>query len=287
MIHSHEPSSDLLSNVHGVVVPHPLPSRSIWDDPKLSSKIRKACAVARAGGYRYIWIDSCCIDKTSSSELSEAINSMYAWYGGADTCYAYLADVPSAEVPVTKDSPFSRSRWFTRGWTLQELIAPIELKFLSKDWELIGTKYDLAEVLEEITGISKEALLHEMALDGFSVAQRLSWASMRQTERKEDQAYSLMGIFDIYMPTLYGEGERALRRLQEEIMRRTPDQSLFAWGRTLRAPNMIMQGLKTGPSAPREAQIACKNDAASHLSLLAPSPDGFRYARTIRCIPPN
>ena len=189
-----------------------------------------ACQVARDAGYRYIWIDSCCIDKTSSSELSQAINSMYAWYGASRVCYAYLADVPPGDDPEYEGSVFRESRWFTRGWTLQELIAPVDVVFLSADWQTIGSKHYLGDVLEETTGIDQDALLHATELDKFSVAQRFSWASKRTTERVEDQAYSLMGIFDINMPTLYGEGERALRRLQEEIVRRTPDQSIFAWG---------------------------------------------------------
>ncbi|TBU25083.1 heterokaryon incompatibility protein-domain-containing protein, partial [Dichomitus squalens] len=192
-----------------------------------ASSQRMACKVARETGFRYLWIDSCCINRESSSELSEAINSMYAWYGDAGVCYAYLADVPPGATPQSRF--FRESRWFMRGWTLQELIAPDDLIFLNADWEIIGWKDDLFDVLEKTTGIDRRALLHETELEKFSVAQRFSWASMRETERVEDRAYSLMGIFDINMPILYGEGERALRRLQEEILRRTPDQSLFAW----------------------------------------------------------
>ncbi|TBU52816.1 heterokaryon incompatibility protein-domain-containing protein [Dichomitus squalens] len=201
----------------------------IWSDAKLSRKIRDACRVAREAGYRYLWIDSCCIDKTSSSELSESINSMWQWYGRAKVCFAHLADVPSGDDPRAAESTFRKSRWFTRGWTLQELIAPSAVIFLSDDWNVIGTKLTLISPLEEITGIPAEALLHTKSLDDFSVAQRLSWAARRETSRKEDRAYSLWGIFSINMPTLYGEGERAFRRLLEEIVRRVPDQSIFAW----------------------------------------------------------
>ncbi|KAM5546140.1 hypothetical protein V8D89_000266 [Ganoderma adspersum] len=206
--------------------------QSIWDDPELSPKIRDACRVARENGYRYIWIDSCCIDKSSSSELSEAINSMYQWYGLADVCYAYLADVPPRlrEDHQAEGSCFRESRWFTRGWTLQELIAPINVVFLSGDWTPIGSKHTLDSLIESVTKINHRALLHLEPLDKFSVAQRLSWAADRVTTREEDRAYSLLGIFDINMPTLYGEGDRAFRRLQEHIMQRIPDQSLFAWG---------------------------------------------------------
>ena len=204
--------------------------QSIWDDSKLSPKIWQACRIAREKGYRYIWIDSCCIDKSSSSELSEAINSMYKWYGLAAVCYAYLADVPPGEYHHAWGSAFRKSRWFLRGWTLQELIAPLSVEFLSQDWAPIDSKHGLVDLVESVTKIDERALLHLGPLDTFSVAQRLSWAANRETTRVEDRAYSLLGIFDINMPTLYGEGDRAFRRLQEQIMQRTPDQSLFAWG---------------------------------------------------------
>ncbi|TBU24448.1 heterokaryon incompatibility protein-domain-containing protein [Dichomitus squalens] len=201
----------------------------LWGDHRLAEKIKKSCEVARNHGYRLLWIDSCCINKSSSSELSEAINSMYAWYGHATICYAFLADVPYM-FDYSEGSPFRDSRWFKRGWTLQELIAPKHVVFLSKDWRPLGSKGTMAAVVEEITGIDRQVLTHKTSFDTVSVAQRMSWAAKRETTRTEDRAYSLLGIFDLNMPTLYGEGERAFQRLQEEILRRIPDQSLFAWG---------------------------------------------------------
>ena len=155
---------------------------------------------------------------------------MYKWYSLAAVCYAYLADVRPGEDHHAQESAFRESRWFRRGWTLQELIAPFNVEFLSKDWAPICSKRDLFDLVESITKIDERALLHMGPLDTFSVAQRLSWAVNRETTRVEDRAYSLLGLFDINMPTLYGEGDRAFRRLQEQIMQRTPDQSLFAWG---------------------------------------------------------
>ncbi|TBU28003.1 heterokaryon incompatibility protein-domain-containing protein, partial [Dichomitus squalens] len=152
---------------------------SIWHDPRLSSKVKEACAVARENGYDYLWIDSCCIDKTSSSELSEAINSMYDWYRSAAVCYAYLSDVPFGEKHRAGSSRFRSSRWFKRGWTLQELIAPSALTFLSEDWKVIGTKGSLCDLVEDVTSIPEEALLHTKPLDLFSVAERFSWAATR------------------------------------------------------------------------------------------------------------
>ena len=196
----------------------------------MSEKVRRACEIARRDGYRYIWIDSCCIDKTSSSELSEAINSMFNWYRAAQVCYAFLADVPSDEDVRVEGSQFRESRWFERCWTLQELIAPLVVVFLSQDWEGFGTKDALADLIQEITSIDCRILTHERAFSDESVADRMRWAANRQATRIEDEAYSLLGIFDITMPTFYGEGQHAFRRLQEEILQRIPDQSIFAWG---------------------------------------------------------
>ncbi|KAI0350690.1 HET-domain-containing protein [Trametes cingulata] len=197
---------------------------------KASAKVREFCRFARSQGYHWVWIDSCCIDKTSSAELSEAINAMYRWYADAHVCYAYLADVSDQEDPRRVSSTFRRSKWFTRGWTLQELIAPRFLVFLSKTWTVIGTKSSLARTIEEVTGVDRDVLTFAKPLEAVSVARRMSWAAGRQTSRLEDEAYSLMGIFGVYMPTIYGEGYNAFVRLQEEILRHISDQSLFVWG---------------------------------------------------------
>jgi hypothetical protein len=186
-------------------------------------KIRRACATAAKHGLQYIWVDTCCIDKTSSAELSEAINSMYRWYQESVVCYAYLADVPSGADPECLES-----EWFNRGWTLQELIAPPTVIFFDQSWHEIGTKSTLRSVISRITGIPV-TVLESGDVESASVAQRMSWASKRETTRVEDRAYSLMGLFGVNMPMLYGEGERAFIRLQEEIMRVSDDHSLFAW----------------------------------------------------------
>ena len=155
---------------------------------KLLSKIWKACEVARQHGFQYIWIDSCCIDKTSSAELSEAINSMYAWYRCAEVCYAYLQDVDEADPPQRTNSQFRRAEWFKRGWTLQELLAPNTLLFLSKTWTVIGTKHSLAKEIHEITSIDTQILRGQRKLSDASVAERMSWASDRVTTKVEDGA---------------------------------------------------------------------------------------------------
>jgi hypothetical protein len=189
------------------------------------SKFKGCCAQAASDGWQYVWIDSCCIDKSSSAELSEAINSMFRWYQNAEVCYAYLVDVPeSTEDPRLPDSFFRRSKWFTRGWTLQELLAPSTVVFFDCNWVEIGTKSSLCDTIVSITGIKLLANFEEAC-----VAQKMSWASRRETTRLEDMAYCLMGLFGVNMPPLYGEGENAFRRLQLEILNRMDDESLFAW----------------------------------------------------------
>ncbi|KAL7930880.1 putative ankyrin repeat-containing protein [Trichoderma chlorosporum] len=204
---------------------------------KAFQKVKDCCLKAKSESFDYVWIDSCCIDKTSSAELSEAINSMYLWYYKAERCYAYLGDVVSA-------STLQESEWFARGWTLQELLAPAEVYFLDKDWKYLGTKKSLQEAIFKRTRIPIQ-ILSGADLETASIAQRMSWASDRKTTRVEDRAYSLMGIFGINMPLLYGEGERAFIRLQEEIMKISNDHSLFAW----RSPDSRGGLLATSPDA--------------------------------------
>ena len=192
-------------------------------------KVRRCCEMAAADGFSYAWVDTCCIDKTSSAELSEAINSMYRWYRLADVCYAYLADVPSDGGQDATIQSIRKSRWFTRGWTLQELIAPESLIFLDCQWRDIGTKQSLGNLISGITFIHEEVLRNAENLTNFSVAQKMSWASNRDTTRVEDLAYCLIGLFGVNMPLLYGEGSRAFIRLQEEILKTGNDTTIFAW----------------------------------------------------------
>ncbi|PMD32012.1 hypothetical protein L207DRAFT_590884 [Hyaloscypha variabilis F] len=170
----------------------------------------------------YFWVDTCCIDKSNNTELSEAINSMFRWYRNAAKCYVYLTDV-SVEHGEHDDPrrswelPFRRSRWFTRGWTLQELIAPRSVEFFSAEGTPIGDKTSLEKDVHDITGIAIQAL-QGCPLEDFTVDERMTWAKTRRTTREEDKAYSLLGIFDVCMPLIYGEGEEnALRRLRGEI----------------------------------------------------------------------
>ncbi|KAN0083094.1 hypothetical protein V8E54_002182 [Elaphomyces granulatus] len=178
-------------------------------------KIRFCGEQAGRDGLQYFWIDTCCIDKSSSAELQEAINSMFRWYCDATKCYVYMADVKSSQLPW--ELSFRKSRWFTRGWTLQELVAPAIVEFFSEEGEQLGNKKSLERHIHEVTGIPVKAL-RGSPLSDFSVPERMLWAEKRETTRKEDKAYSLLGIFNIYMPLIYGEGrENAFKRLWEEM----------------------------------------------------------------------
>ena len=186
------------------------------------SKIQKSCEQALKDGHGYLWCDTNCIDKRSSAELSEAINSMFKWYKNSATCYAYLADVPPGDM-----ASFSSSRWFTRGWTLQELLAPKALTFYANDWSKFGSRSGLSQEIFDITKIRQDCMGDDIFQA--SISERMSWVSSRETSRPEDIAYCMLGIFDINMPLLYGEGEKAFIRLQEEIIRVSNDQSIFCW----------------------------------------------------------
>ena len=178
-------------------------------------KIRFCGQQARRDRLQYFWVDTCCIDKSNSNELAEAINSMFRWYRNAAKCYVYLPDVSSPVINV--GDMLRTSRWFTRGWTLQELIAPTSVEFFSKNRELLGDKKSLERHICEITRIPSRAL-RGGPLAEFSVTERMSWADTRQTTRDEDMAYSLLGIFGVHISLIYGEGrENAFKRLREEI----------------------------------------------------------------------
>lgn len=218
-------------------------SQSIAHRKKGYIKVDFTCRQAETEGLRYAWVDTCCINQDSSAELSEAINSMFRWYQNARTCYVYLSDTTdkvmrtpqfwdvSRRQParVEAEADFVRCRWFTRGWTLQELLAPLSVEFFAKDWTWIGSKRDLDHVLRDITGIRMNIITNPDEMWSCSISERMSWAADRLTTREEDSAYCLLGIFNVNIPLLYGEGPRAFVRLQEEILRTSLDHSLLCW----------------------------------------------------------
>lgn len=258
--------------------------------PQFPEKIRKFCDIAREHGYDYAWADACCIDKTSSSELSQAINAMYDWYRYADVCYVFLHDVPTPSTPSTAldthRSRFRTSVWFKRGWTLQELLAPDVVVFLSEVWEVIGTKHTLAALIEEITTIPRDVLTGRRALEDVSVACRMSWASSRKTTHEEDRAYSLLGIFGVTLRTTYGEGSYAFIRLQQEILKQIPDQTIFAWGSALSTEmSPFRLNFPTEWAAPNPQPIASLETSPMDQYLLASSPEAFKDSSHIVSIP--
>lgn len=181
-----------------------------------------------SGSKVYIWIDTCCINKSDSAELSEAINSMYEWYQNALICYAYLSDVFRRNI-----SQFQKSAWFSRGWTLQELLAPKDILFFDCQWNFLGRRYGIKDTIARITGIPVSAFEESFQPGLYTAAEKLSWAARRHTTRKEDTAYCLLRIFEVSMPLIYGEGERAFRRFQEIVLQRTADLTIFAWSEYL------------------------------------------------------
>lgn len=235
-------------------------------------KIRGTCARAKEDGLKWVWIDSCCINKESSQELNESINSMFQWYQEAAVCYTYLSDVLS---PARGESPFrpqeapgsvgrKHSEWFERGWTLQELLAPRKMRFYDRNWQLIGSRAQLATEISRITGIDAPFLTGEQDFHNASIATKLSWQADRRTTKVEDIAYSLVGVIGVMLVPSYGEGRLAFQRLQGEILRTLNDESIFAWT----AP----QGSLPKHSLPWPSD---------QWGLLAPSPDCFRNSRDI------
>ena len=197
-------------------------------------KILQSCEKAKKDGYKWLWVDTCCIDKRSSAELSEAINSMYRWYENSGICYAYLHDIPDSSFPMAGDAErYPQSigwpEWFSHGWTLQEMIAPKDVQFFNRDWHPIGDKRTLSRILQDITGVPQDILKEGLSSNHPCIAQIMSWAASQKTTRMEDRAYSLMGLLDVNMPMLYGEGKKAFHHLQLEIIQTLNDQSIFAW----------------------------------------------------------
>jgi len=238
------------------------------------AKIEGGCRQAIKDGIKYLWVDTNCIDKTSSSELSEAINSMFSYYSEAKVCYVYLADVsiPDGAAATARCSTdpalqaaFRRSRWFTRGWTLQELLAPSALVFFSREWRDIGTKASERGLITSISGIDSDYLRQPKKIKSASVARRMSWMANRTTTRVEDIAYCMLGIFDINMALLYGEGTKAFLRLQEEIIKVSNDQTIFCWQKGHHSDRGRAGSSSSSPLVPSD-----------WLSVLAPHPVVFR-----------
>lgn len=192
---------------------------------------------------------------------------MFRWYQEAEVCYAYLADIPT-KFDIQSPGAVPRlagSNWWTRGWTLQELIAPKQVVFFDRKWTRIGDRHRLSPDISEFTGIEESVLRRTSHADlrNYSIGKRMSWAAERETTREEDLAYSLLGIFDIAMPLLYGEGgDKAFLRLQEEMIRTSEDHTIFAW-----------------PWADCPCLIDVPSADNAYYGLLAHSPKAFKSCR--------
>ena len=172
---------------------------------------------AVADGLSYFWTDKCCIDKRSSAELSEAINSMYRWYRESDRCYVYLQDVSGNSSDDCFAIAFCNSRWMTRGWTLQELLAPFSVGFFSVEEKLLGNKDSLRDLLSRAMTIPVTALT-SLTPTRFSRHERMRWVQRRKTKVEEDMVYCMLGLFEVSLAVFYGEGrQNALVRLDEAI----------------------------------------------------------------------
>ena len=243
-----------------------------------AAKIRGACAIALQQRLMYIWIDTCCIDKTKSEELRYALSMMFRWYRSAAVCYTYFNDItfdkPSEKMFKSDraDRRGQPSEWFERGWTLQELLAPQKMQFYDKRWKYMGTRHELASLVGEIAGIHFEYLNGERNLSEASCATKMSWMAGRVTSLVEDVAYSLIGLFDVDLLPIYGEGTKAFIRLQEAIMHEFGrfDESLFAWKRP---QDGILQSYRHEPRVQY-----FKHDK---WGLFAPSPDCFKNSGNI------
>ncbi|KAM0489550.1 hypothetical protein ACHAP8_012460, partial [Fusarium lateritium] len=249
-------------------------------------KIRGVCDVARHKGFKWIWIDNCCIDKSSTMEETESINSMFKWYQKASICITYLCDVrksatceSSGELNADISNVFQSingqdpSVWFTRGWTLQELLAPYDMEFYDMDWKFLGTKTGLAEQIEKVTKIETQYLTCKDKFKDACIAKKMSWMAGRETGKIEDIAYSMVGIFNVTLTPAYGEGLRAFMRLQYELLSSSPDESLFAWQMPHPdAEKIFNPGDSWGPD---------------EWGLLAPSPDWFQCGSQVNLFPKN
>ncbi|KAK7983381.1 hypothetical protein PG989_010783 [Apiospora arundinis] len=227
--------------------------------PKGWAKLRQYCDRVARDGWEWAWMDTCCIDKTNEAETQLAIFAMFRWYKEADVCIAYLADVHADKVvsrraqnePDLDEVPYPdtmhdttspahlalkpfvvKSKWFTRGWTLQELIAPKDLYFVDHAWRRLGNREHWYDAIRMACGIEPRYFggFNPWDFHACSIATRMNWASRRETTLEEDEAYSLLSLFGLSMPLIYGEGRwRAFYRLQSELIMHYDDDSIYAW----------------------------------------------------------
>jgi hypothetical protein len=220
-------------------------------------KLVMFCKAALQNQCHFVWLDTGCINKQSSAELEESIRSMFSWYRNSRICVVHLAETIAPH-------SMAEEPWFTRGWTLQELLAPKAIKFFSKSWSCLTRKPNdkisdselgrpLWKIISDITQIPVDQLLNfEPGIN--SVRERMVWVSKRETTRVEDMAYCLIGIFNVPLSIAYGEGSMAFHRLQVELVQRSHDRGLFVWN----GPNSSQSQLSSMFAA-RPAAFASKS----------------------------
>ncbi|KAF1965815.1 HET-domain-containing protein [Bimuria novae-zelandiae CBS 107.79] len=227
---------------------------------------------------QFFWIDTCCIDRWDLRERSKAINSMFQWYKNATRCYVFLSDVSlstATESTATESSQrsdweaaFRASAWFTRGWTLQELIAPVSVEFFTYEGQRIGDKASLDELLHAITSIPLKAL-RNCPLEHFTISERERWAENRRTTEEEDIIYCLLGVLGISVPTVYGEGKESARsRLQAEVEAANNVPSIIPFSRN---PRFVGRELQL---AELEAKLFSNEQTTTTLAIVGPGGTG-------------
>jgi hypothetical protein len=245
-------------------------------------KVQFGAQQANRDGLQYFWMDTCCINKANPFELQDAISSIFRLFRGAARCYVFLSDVSSSKRKADSEgteapwmAAFRYSRWFTRAWTLQELLAPRKLDFFSREGTRLGSRSNLRETIHEITDIPIAAL-DGASLSAFSVEERLSWTARRNATREGDRVYSLLGLFGVFMPIIYGEGqENAFRRLKREIRERAVHQEDYAGQRLLkyeplRASDiriLVLHSKTTGENLSADLEVCSLSDEASYDAL--------------------
>ncbi|KAM7211451.1 Heterokaryon incompatibility protein (HET) domain containing protein [Rhypophila decipiens] len=244
------------------------------DENKIGFKKLEFCAEqARRNGLEYFWVDTCCINKLDRIELQRSINSMFRWYRNATRCYVYLSDVSVPNDQTDMISAFRASKWFTRGWTLQELLAPASVEFFTKDHHPIGDKRSLEQHIHGVTGIAVTAL-RDNRLSRFAIEERFKWAKDRKTTYEEDWAYCLLGIFGVFMPPNYGEGrDYAIRRLLREIREASENDD--------RSRKRKLISLQRQPSRRRLAPRLLSDVPAAHGCRKPRSRHASKWLRTV------
>lgn len=231
----------------------------------------RACVQARDAGFTWLWNYAACVDRNSCAAQSEAINSLAQIYRNCGRSIIYLEDLKSKLVEDEEVvERMAECRWIRNVWAIPQIVFSRVAFFYSSDWSLIGTKKSLLPYLSSRMGIDQEVLEDSDSLEEFSLARRMSWASDMTASRVEDFAYALVGLFDVSMSILYGEGQKAFLKLQEEIMGDTDDFSLIAWdkidaqeynGLFAHSPACFRR-FRNGPTTPLrvngEVQIQCK-----------------------------